>query len=115
MSNLVLFTELRQRLDDHLDLVSRVAAEGDAESALSMIRREVPGLVAAVHALVDEHLPDDNGSCRKCRSGPFWRRIPAPCRMLIQVHLAVGAAKATTRDRTRWSPSRHRLQESSVD
>lgn len=115
MSNLVLFAELRQRLDDHLDLVSQVAADGDAASALSIMRREVPGLVAAVHALVDEHLPDENGCCRKCRSGPFWRRTPAPCRMLIKVHLAVGAAMATTRDRTCWSPRRHRLHESSVD
>jgi len=115
MGNLVLFAELRQRLDDHLELVSRVAAEGDAKSALSVMRREVPGLVAAFHALVDEHMPDENGCCRKCRSGPFWRRVPAPCRMLIKVHLAVGASKATTRDRTCWSPRRHRLRESTTD
>lgn len=109
MGNLVLFGELRQRLDDHLELVSRVAADGDAKSALSMMRRDVPGLVAALRELVDEHLPDENGSCAKCRSGPFWRRVPAPCRMLIKVHVALGAAKATTRDRTCWNARRHRL------
>jgi hypothetical protein len=115
MGNQVLFTELRQRLNDHLDLVSRIADEGDAKSALSVMRRDVPGLVAAIHVLVDEHVPDDNGFCRKCRTGPFWRRTPAPCRMLINVHIAVGAARATTRDRTCWSPRRHRLRESSTD
>lgn len=111
MGNQVLFAELRQRFEDHLELVARVAADGDARSALSIMRREVPRLVAALHALTDEHLPDEDGCCRKCRSGPFWRRTPAPCRMLLKVHLAVGAANATTRDRTRWSPRRHRLQE----
>lgn len=115
VSNLVTFTELRQRLVDHLDLLSRVAADGDATSTLSIMRREVPGLVAALRELVDEHLPDENGSCAKCRSGPFWRRVPAPCRMLIKVHVALGAAKATTRDRTCWSTRRHRLRESSED
>lgn len=35
MSNLVLFGELRRRLDDHLERVSHVAAESDASSALS--------------------------------------------------------------------------------
>ena len=115
MGNRVLFTELRKRLDDHLALVRRVADEGDAQSALSVMRQEVPGLVAALLVLVDEHVPDENDCCRKCRSGPFWRRVSAPCRMLIDVHLAVGAAKATTRDRTCWSPRRHRLRTSSED
>ena len=78
MSNLVLFSELRQRLLDHLDLVSRIAVDGDGTSALSMTRQEVPRLVAALRVLVDEHQPDANGRCRKCRSGPIWRRVSAP-------------------------------------
>lgn len=104
MSNMVLFGELRQRLDEHLDLVSRVAAEGDAGSALSVMRQDVPGLVAALRVFADEHRPDENGCCRKCRGGPFWRRVAAPCRMLLNAHLASGAATATTRDR-RWCGS----------
>lgn len=108
MSNLVLFSELRQRLVDHLDHVSRVAADGDGASVLSMARQEVPRLVAAVLVFVDEHQPDENGHCRKCRSGWLWRRVPSPCRMLLDVHLAVQAATATTRDRARWEPRRHR-------
>ncbi|MGW6936863.1 hypothetical protein ACWGE0_42920 [Lentzea sp. NPDC054927] len=115
MGNLVLFAELRKRLDDHLDLVQRVAIDGDATSALPIMRREVPGLVAALRELVEEHLPDENGSCAKCRSGPFWRRVSVPCRMLLKVHLALGAAEATTRDRTCWSTRRHRLRQSSED
>lgn len=115
MSNLVLFGELRRRLDDHLERVSRVATDGDADSALSVMRQDVPGLVAALRVFADEHRPDENGRCRKCRSGPFWRRVAAPCRMLLNLHLAVGAAKATTRDRTCWSPRRHRLRTSSTD
>ena len=115
MGNLVLFSELRQRLVDHLELVSRIAADGDGASVLSMTRQEVPKLVAALLVLVDEHQPDENGSCMKCRRGPIWRRVASPCRMLLNVHLATEAATATTRDRTCWSPRRHRLNESSVD
>ncbi|MET9628285.1 hypothetical protein ABZX92_12555 [Lentzea sp. NPDC006480] len=115
MTNLVLFSELRRRFQEHLDLVSQVAADGDGQSALFVMRQDVPGLVAALRVLTDEHQPDENGNCRKCRSGPFWRRVAAPCRMLLQVHLAVGAATATTRERTHWNPRRHRLQTSSMD
>ncbi|GHH62514.1 hypothetical protein GCM10017774_90510 [Lentzea cavernae] len=114
MGNHVLFNELRERFEAHLALLEQVAVDGDAESALPIMRREVPGLVAALRELADEHLPDDDGHCRKCRSGPFWRRVPAPCRMVLKVHLAVGAATATTRDRTLWTPRRHRLQESTA-
>ncbi|WP_394617390.1 hypothetical protein JNUCC0626_48670 [Lentzea sp. JNUCC 0626] len=110
MGNEVLFAELRRRFEDHLDLLARVAAEADAESALRILRREVPCLVAALRELADEHQPDESGSCRKCRSGPFWRRVPAPCRMLLNVHLAVGSSTATTRDRVDWAPRRHRLK-----
>lgn len=108
MSNPVLFSELRQRLVDHLDLVSRIAVEGDGASALSMTRQEVPRLVAALRVLVDEHQPDENGSCRRCRGGPIWRRVSSPCRMLLDVHLAAEAATATTRERVCWRPRRHR-------
>lgn len=107
MSNLVLFSELRQRLADHLDYVSRVAADGDGPSALSMARQEVPRLVAALRVFVDEHLPDENGQCKKCRSGPLWRRVPSPCRVLLNVHLVAEAATATTRERACWQPRRH--------
>lgn len=48
--------------------MSRVAADGDAKSALSIMRREVPGLVAALRELVDEHLPEE----RKLRKVPQW-------------------------------------------
>ena len=115
MSNLVLFGELRRRFDAHLERVSCVAVDGDAESAVAVMRRDVPGLVAALRVLAAEHEPDENGCCRKCRSGPFWRRVSAPCRMLLTVHLAVGAATATTRERTCWSPRRHRLRTSYLD
>ncbi|WP_159460521.1 hypothetical protein [Lentzea albidocapillata] len=114
MSNLVLFAGLRQSLDDHLERVSRVAVDGDAGSALAVMRQDVPGLVAALRVLADEHQPDENGCCRKCRSGPFWRRVAAPCRMLLNVHIAVGAAMATTRACSS-SPRRHRLRTSSLD
>lgn len=109
MSNLVLFSELRQRLLDHLDLVSRIAVDGDGTSALSMTRQEVPRLVAALRVLVDEHQPDKNGHCLQCRGGPIWRRVSSPCRMLLNVHLAAGAATATTRDRRCWRPRRHQI------
>lgn len=108
MGNLVLFSELRRRLVEHLDLVSRIASDGDGASALSMARQEVPRLVAALRVFVDQHQPDENGCCRKCRSGPVWRRVSAPCRMLLDVHLAAQAATATTRERTCWQPKTHR-------
>lgn len=115
MGNQVLFVELRRRLDEHLDLLSRVADEADGRSALVLMRQAVPGLVAALRVLTDEHRPDEDGNCRKCRGGPFWRRVPAPCRILLNVHLAAGSATATTRAHTCWVPRRHRLAESHLD
>lgn len=112
MSNLVLFSELRSRLDDHLDRIACVAVQGAADVAVVVMRQDVPGLVAALRVLAAEHEPDENGRCRKCRTGLFWRRVSAPCRMLLDVHLAVEAATATTRERACWSPRRHRFRPS---
>ena len=99
------------------EIVALVGESGSGKtvSALSIMRHDVPGLVAALRALADEHQPDENGYCGKCRSGPFWRRVAAPCRMLLAVHLAVGAATATTRARQCPSSRRHELRTSPVD
>jgi hypothetical protein len=110
MSNHVLFGGLRRNLDDHLERVLRVAVDGDAGTALAVMRQDVPGIVAALRALAEGHQADENGYCEKCRSGPFWRRVAAPCRMLLDVHLAVTVA-ATARKCS--GPQSHRLRTSS--
>ncbi|MGI5506452.1 hypothetical protein [Lentzea sp. CA-135723] len=111
MSNQVLSAGLRRNLDEHLDRVTQVAVEGDAGTALTFMRQHVPGIVAALKVLADEHQADENGHCSKCRSGPFWRRVAAPCRMLLDVHLAVTVAATTARACA--SPQSHRLRSTS--
>ncbi|GLY55222.1 hypothetical protein [Lentzea sp. NBRC 102530] len=112
MSNQVLFVGLRRNLDEHLERVLRVAVDGDAGAALAAMRHDVPGIVAALQGLADRHRADENGCCRACRSGPFWRRVAVPCRVLLDVHLAVTVAMTA---RTSAAPQSHRLRLSSSD
>ncbi|RDI25402.1 hypothetical protein DFR72_10894 [Lentzea flaviverrucosa] len=113
MSNQVLLAGLRRNLDEHLERVSRVAVDGDAGAALTVMRQDVPGIVAALRVLAEEHRADEDGHCQKCRSGPFWRRVAAPCRMLLDVHLAVTVAATTARACA--SPQSHGLRSSTSD
>ncbi|MET8757564.1 hypothetical protein [Lentzea sp. NPDC004782] len=87
MTNGVLEKILRDELTRDLEQLGTVAADGDDASVLSIARHDMPRLVAALMALVDQHKPDADGRCRECRRG-WWKRLPGPCRMLLAVRLA---------------------------
>jgi hypothetical protein len=84
-----LFGELDRSLHDRLGELIRHAENGDDATARRLAMVEVPKMVAALHALLDEHHPDDHGRCATCRRGRFGRRLPAPCRAYLAAHLCL--------------------------
>ncbi|HEX7661107.1 MAG TPA: hypothetical protein VF444_16680 [Pseudonocardiaceae bacterium] len=84
-----LFGQLDRSLRAHLgDLLSR-ARHGDEEVAIDLARVEVPKIVTALRALLDEHHPDAHGRCPTCRTRRFGRHLPAPCRAYLAAHLCL--------------------------
>jgi hypothetical protein len=88
-----LFGQLDRNLHKRLgDLVWR-AEHGDDETAVELARVELPKLITALRALLDEHHPDEHGRCVTCRSRRFSRRRPAPCRAYLAAHLCLVIAE----------------------
>lgn len=87
MTNGVLERTLRDELNDDLDQLIRIVAEGDDDSVLSVARRDIPRLVRMLRALAEQHKPDANGRCKECRRG-WLRPLSGACRMLVVVRLA---------------------------
>jgi hypothetical protein len=106
-NNNVVFAALRDRLWSDLDAVVDVVLDGDDHTAAVVARGELPGLIAGLHALLAQHVPDANGHCRHCRAGRWWRRTPVPCRALLEFQLARDDAP-TRRPRHRLSTTRNR-------
>jgi hypothetical protein len=106
-NNNVVFAALRDRLRSDLDAVIDVVLDGDDHTTAVVARSELPGLVAGLHALIAQHVPDANGHCRYCRAGRWWRRTPVPCRALLEFRLARDDA-LTHRPRHRLSTTRSR-------
>lgn len=91
-----LFGQLDRSLHDRLgSLVSR-ALRGDDDTVLGLARVEVPKLVTALRALLDEHQPDERGRCPTCRRGRLRRKLPAPCRAYLAAHLCLMIADQNT-------------------
>ncbi|QTR02128.1 hypothetical protein J7S33_23360 [Saccharothrix algeriensis] len=86
------FGHLDKALHEHLDAVVRLASTGDDATAAALARSEVPRVVAALRALLDEHTPDEHGRCPTCRTRRFSRRLPAPCRAYLGAQLAMTVA-----------------------
>ncbi|MDQ3577551.1 MAG: hypothetical protein M3443_08100 [Actinomycetota bacterium] len=78
-----IFGHMENSLRGHLDDLSRRARAGD-----DVIRTELPRVVTALQALLDEHRPDENGRCPTCRTRLFGR-APAPCRAYLTAHLCL--------------------------
>jgi hypothetical protein len=91
-----LFGQLDRSLHDRLcDLVRR-AERGDDSTALDLARVELPKIVTALRALLEEHQPDERGRCATCRSRRFSRRLPSPCRAYLAAHLCLVIADDET-------------------
>lgn len=99
--NYVSYNEIRASVIAHLNQVRDIAEDADDDTVLAMARTEVPALLAGTVALISLHRPDDQGRCRACRAGRWWRRRPVPCRPLLEFQLAVRAAANTGHGRHR--------------
>ncbi|MGX7829358.1 hypothetical protein ACTG9Q_30150 [Actinokineospora sp. 24-640] len=86
-----LFGHLEASLHGHLSDLDRRAATGDP----TLARVELPRVVAALRALLDDHRPDLDGRCPTCRTRLFTR-APAPCRAYLTAHLCLLATEDTT-------------------
>ncbi|RKT56795.1 hypothetical protein [Saccharothrix australiensis] len=90
--SVTVFSQLDKSLHEHLDALVRLASDGDDGTAAALARSELPRVVAAVKALLDEHAPDEHGRCPTCRTRRFSRRLPAPCRAYLGAQLAMTVA-----------------------
>jgi hypothetical protein len=84
-----LFGQLDRSLHTHLGDLVRQAERGDDPTALDLARVELPKIIAALRALLDEHQPDERGRCSTCKRGRFNRKLPAPCRAYLAAHLCL--------------------------
>ncbi|MFD9734696.1 hypothetical protein [Umezawaea sp. NPDC059074] len=86
------FSQLDKSLHEHLATVARLAAIGDDQTVAELARAELPRIVAAIKALLDEHQPDEHGRCPTCRTRWWSRRLPAPCRAYLSAQLCLTVA-----------------------
>ncbi len=87
-----IFGQLETSLADYLADVVHRAEYGDERTAADVARLEVPRLVEALRAVLDEHQPDQFGRCPSCRRSRFGR-TPMPCRAYLSAHLCLLATE----------------------
>ena len=83
-----IFGQLEASLDGYLADVGQHAITADNASATELGRHELPRIVAALRAVLNEHEPDERGRCRTCRPRRFGRAA-APCRAYLTAHLCL--------------------------
>ncbi|MGQ0841367.1 hypothetical protein [Actinokineospora sp.] len=83
-----IFGHMEASLHGYLADVRDRAEHGGDHIAAALARAELPRVVAALQALLDEHTPDDRGRCPTCRTRLFTR-APAPCRAYLTAHLCL--------------------------
>jgi hypothetical protein len=83
-----IFGQLESSLAEYLADVVHRAEFGDDQTAAAVARLEIPRLVEALKAVLDEHEPDQFGRCADCRNGRFGR-TPSPCRAYLSAHLCL--------------------------
>jgi hypothetical protein len=88
------FRQLDRSLHDHLADVMRLASYADDRTVAGLARDELPRIVTALEALLDEHQPDDHGRCPTCRTRWLSRRAPTPCRAYLAAHISLTFAAA---------------------
>lgn len=82
------FSQLESSLAGYLADVTRRAHSYDDRTAAAVARNELPRIVEALKAVLDEHEPDEHGRCPTCRTKRFGR-TPAPCRAYLTAHLCL--------------------------
>ncbi|WP_133905854.1 hypothetical protein [Actinophytocola oryzae] len=81
---------MERSLADYLTGITYRAQFGDQRTAATVARCELPRLVTALRAVLDEHAPDESGRCNRCRTNRLGR-APAPCRAYLSAHLCLVA------------------------
>lgn len=87
-----IFGQLEASLAEYLTDVTYCARHGDDHAVAHAARTQLPKLVEALRAVLDEHAPDEFGRCPNCRSSRF-ARTPAPCRAYLSAHLCLVATE----------------------
>lgn len=96
----VVFAALRERLWSDLDATYDRILDADDRTAAEEARAHLPGLIAGLHTLLEQHVPDAEGHCGHCGGGRWWRRVSVPCQVLLTFQLARQQA-STSRPRHR--------------
>jgi hypothetical protein len=99
VSSSPIFGQLETSLADYLADITYRAQFGDEHAAAVVARFELPRLVGALKAVLDEHSPDEHGRCRTCRTRRFGR-APAPCRAYLTAHLCLVVTEDETPEET---------------
>jgi len=94
-----IFGQLETSLADYLTNITYRAQFGDEQAAALVARLELPRVVEALKAVLDEHSPDANGRCPSCRTRRFGR-APAPCRAYLTAHLCLVVTEEETLEET---------------
>jgi hypothetical protein len=87
-----IFGQLETSLAEYLADVVQRAEYGDERTAAGVARFELPRLVEALKAVLDEHQPDQFGRCPSCRHTRLGR-TPTPCRAYLSAHLCLVATE----------------------
>jgi len=85
-----IFGQLETSLADYLTYIARSTRHGDDRALARVARIELPRLVEALRAVLEEHTPDQFGRCPSCRPSRFGR-TPTPCRAYLSAHLCLVA------------------------
>ena len=99
MSSSPVFGQLERSLTDYLTDITYRAQYGDEHAVATVARFELPRLVEALKAVLDEHSPDEFGRCASCRTSRFGR-APAPCRAYLTAHLCLVVTEEETPEET---------------
>jgi hypothetical protein len=99
VSSSPIFGQLETSLSDYLTDITYRAQFGDERAAAMVARYELPRLVEALKAVLDEHSPDAHGRCPTCRTRRFGR-APAPCRAYLTAHLCLVVTEEGTPEET---------------
>jgi hypothetical protein len=83
-----IFGHLESSLNGYLADLTHRGESADTPAALCIAHAELPRVVAALQAVLDEHRPDEQGRCPTCRKRLFGR-APAPCRAYLAAHLCL--------------------------
>jgi hypothetical protein len=95
-----LFGQLDRSLHDHLGTLVDTCRRADEDALIELARAELPKMVTALRALLDEHQPDARGRCATCRGhGVRRRRSLAPCRAYLAAHLCLIVAEEAAQHR----------------